>query len=63
MTIPIGSKILVIASLTPTCTAHYFIHAFRQLGCAVKACSDVADSSANLRVSGAVEVSSVVAQL
>lgn len=63
MTIPAGSKVLVIASLTPACTAHYFIHAFRQLSCAVKACSDVADSSANLRVSGAVDVSSLVAQL
>lgn len=58
-----GNNVLVVASLTPTCTAHYFIHAFRQLGCAVKACSDVANSSANLRVSGAVDVSSVVDRL
>ena len=54
---------LVIASLTPTCTAHYFIHAFRQLGCAVKVCSDVADASADLRVNGAVDVPRVIAQL
>lgn len=63
MTTPAGSEVLVIASLTPTCTAHYFIHAFRQLGCSVKVCSDVAEESADLRVYGAVDIPSVVTQL
>lgn len=63
MTPPAGSKVLVITSLTPTCTAHYFIHAFRQLGYAVKACSDVGDESADLRVHGSVDVPRVIAQL
>ena len=63
MTSPAGSKVLVITSLTPTCTAHYFINAFRQLGCVVKVCSDVADESADLLVYGAVDVPRVIAQL
>lgn len=63
MTPPAGSKVLVITSLTPTCTAHYFIHAFRQLGYAVKTCSDVGDESVDLRVHGSVDVPRVIAQL
>lgn len=63
MTTPVGTKVLIIASLTPTCTAHYFIHAFQQLGCAVKVCSDVASESADLLLYGAVDVSRVVARL
>lgn len=63
MITPAGSKVLVIASLTPTCPAHYVIHALRQLGCAVKACSDVAGESMDLRVYGAVDVLQVIAQL
>jgi glycosyltransferase involved in cell wall biosynthesis len=63
MNVIAGSKLLVIASLSPTCTANYFVHAFRQLGCVVKVCSDVASDLADLRVYGAVDVSRVIAQL
>ncbi|SPP65637.1 CgeB family protein [Nitrospira lenta] len=63
MTTSAGNNVLIIASLTPTCTAHYFIRAFRQLGCVVNVCSDVPDESADLRVHGTVDVPRVIAQL
>jgi glycosyltransferase involved in cell wall biosynthesis len=63
MNVSAGSKLLVIASLSPTCTANYFVHAFRQIGCVVKVCSDVASGLADLRVYGAVDVPRLIERL
>jgi glycosyltransferase involved in cell wall biosynthesis len=63
MSASVGRKLLVVASLTPTCTANYFIRAFRQLGCEIRGCSDVASDLADVRASGAVDVPHVIAQI
>jgi Glycosyl transferases group 1 len=59
----VGRKLLVVASLTPTCTANYLVHAFRQLGSEVRVCSDVASDRADVCAAGAVHVSRVIAQI
>lgn len=63
MNVSAGKKLLLFASLTPTCTANYLIQAFRQLGCEIRVCSDVASDLADVRASGAVPVSRVIAQI
>ncbi len=63
MSATVGRKLLVVASLAPTCTANYFIRAFRRLGCEIRVCSDVASDLADVRASGAVHVSRVIARL
>lgn len=59
----VGRKLLIVASLTPTCTANYLVHAFRQLGCEIRVCSDVASDLADVCAAGAVHVSRVIAQI
>jgi glycosyltransferase involved in cell wall biosynthesis len=59
----VGRKLLVVASLTPTSTANYLVHAFRQLGCEIRVCSDVASDLADVCAAGAVHVSRVIAQV
>lgn len=63
MNVSAGSKILLFASLTPTCTANYFIHAFKELGCEVKVCSDVASERVDVHAFGAVHVSRVLGEI
>lgn len=63
MSAVVGRKLLVVTSLTPICTANYLVRAFRQLGCEVRVCSDVASDLADMCVAGTVHVSRVIAQI
>jgi hypothetical protein len=53
-------KILIIASLTPTTTANYFLTAFRQSGHELFICSDIPGPQINLVVTGLVDAEAVM---
>jgi hypothetical protein len=53
-------KLLLFASMAPIATANYFVRAFRDMGHEVLVCSDVRNDLADIRVTGAVDVLSVL---
>jgi hypothetical protein len=55
-------KILVLASLTPPATAHYFIRALLEGGHDLLVCSDVPSPLPDLRVRGATDVAEICAR-
>jgi hypothetical protein len=55
-------RILVLASLTPTATANYFVRAMKDAKHELLVCSDVASPLAGLRASGAVDVVKICAR-
>jgi len=57
------NKVLIFASMTPTCTANYFVRALKDLACDVRTCSDVPSEWADICLSGSVDVPQVIARL